>query len=88
MFDALCTVNWLDVTRSLNSQGIEDGDMVWLRYRVSHSSCLLLCSRCRKKFFIFNEDVREAEKNDLLRKMIYSQVRHSYIMKGIDIMFK
>ena len=52
------------------------------------TSCLLLCSRCRKKFFIFNEDVREAEKNDLLRKMIYSQVRHADIMKGIDIMFK
>lgn len=28
----------------------------------------------RKKFFIFNEDVREAERNDLLRRMIYNQV--------------
>ncbi|XP_019849675.1 PREDICTED: uncharacterized protein LOC109580678 isoform X2 [Amphimedon queenslandica] len=56
---SISSLNWLDVTRSLNSQGVEDGDMVLLR----------------KKFFIFNEDVREAEKNDLLRRMIYNQLQ-------------
>jgi hypothetical protein len=28
-------MNWLDVTKSLNAQGIEDGDMVLLRYQLA-----------------------------------------------------
>ena len=29
----------------------------------------------RKKYFIFNEDVREAEHNPVLRELLYGQVR-------------
>ena len=52
-------MSWLDPTKSLNSQGIKSGDTLLLR----------------KKFFVFNEDITEAEKNPLLKELLYYQLK-------------
>ena len=53
------TDEWLALTSSLNGQGVNDGDTLLLR----------------KKFFILNDDVHEAMKeNEELKELIYQQV--------------
>ena len=54
-----CADEWLDVENSLHEQGVHTGDVLYLR----------------KKFFILNDDVVEAQEgNYVLSQLIYCQV--------------
>jgi len=59
MFLCVHADEWLDVENSLHEQGVHTGDTLLLR----------------KKFFILNDDVAEAQEgNGLLSQLIYCQV--------------
>ena len=58
----LYAVQWLEDSSSLGDQGVNDGDTLLLR----------------KKYFVQNDDVKEAiGGNSLLLELIYQQVFHS-----------
>lgn len=64
------TDEWLDRLSSLNGQGIQQGDTLFLR----------------KKFFILNEDIQEAlDGNEVLMDLIYQQVSNSIRAPPISI---
>ena len=73
----LCaSVKWLSHTETLCAQGVKDGDMVLLRLAMCVAAPVTtsISFLFRKKFFIFNDDILEAEHNQLLRDLLYNQV--------------